>query len=56
MTNLIGIVPLFCCKVALHGDRLGDLQGLHAVVVQAKHLGALEANNKSLHALNSIDT
>jgi len=46
--NLVGILPVFCSEIALHGSRLGHFQSLHAVVVETEDLGALEPHNKPL--------
>ncbi len=46
--NLVGILPVFCSEVALHGSRLRHLQSLHAVVVETEDLRAFEPHNKPL--------
>jgi len=46
--NLVGILPVFCSEIALHGSRLRHLQSLHAVIVETEDLGALEPHDEPL--------
>jgi len=46
--NLVGILPVFCSEIALHGSRLRHFQSLHAVIVETEDLGPLEPHDKPL--------
>ena len=48
VTHLVRTVPVLRCQVALHGGRLRNLNGLHAVVVQTKHLSSSKTYHKAL--------
>jgi hypothetical protein len=49
-THLVSVVEVLdvALEVAVHGRRLRYVDGLHAHVVQAEDLGALEANHETL--------